>query len=107
MCDNATQKLNSIVEKIESNIDAEIEIADIGSLSDIDIYFVTKQDNEYKFIVKESIDGKESFRVAEDNENDAKYIVSLDRIGIDNCIYTDLKDYSIDKEGNITYLNNK
>lgn len=107
MCENATQKLSAIIEKIETSIDAKIEIADIGSLSDIDIYFVTKKDEEYKYIVKETIDGKDNFKVAENNEDEARYIVSLDKIGIDNCIYTYLRNYIIDKQGNITYLNDK
>lgn len=105
VCDNATQKLKTIIEKIEDSIDAKIEVADIGSLDCIDIYFVTKQDNNYKFIVKETIDGRETFKISEDNENDAKYIVPLDKIGMDNCIYTEISNYSIDKKGNITYLN--
>lgn len=105
MCENATQKLSTIIEKIETSIDAKVEIADIGSLSDIDIYFVVNQNEDYKYIVKQTIDGKEEFKIAENDENDAKYIVSLDKIGLDNCIYTNLKNYTIDKEGNITYVN--
>ena len=104
LCDSSNKKLSEIIAEIEQELNIKVEVADIGSLDNIDIYFVTKVDNDYKYIVKEQVDGNEKYKVAEDNSEEAKYIVSLKTLEFDTCIYTKLKDYSIDKYGKITYL---
>lgn len=103
----ANDKLASIIETIEAEIDVNIELADSGSISELDIYFVTKVENDYRYIVKKvQENGTENFAISQDNNEDGRYIVSLEAIGLDECIYTDLADYNIDKQGVITYLNN-
>lgn len=59
------------------------------------------------YIVKNTVDGKDVFAIAKDNAQDAKYIVSLKTLGLDECEHTNIKDYSIDKNGKITYIENK
>ena len=104
----ANDKLAIIKDEIEENLNAEIEIADSGSISQLDIYFVTKVENDYRYIVKKiQEDGKETFAISQDNNEDGRYIVSLEAIGLDECMYTDLADYNIDNQGVITYTNNK
>lgn len=103
ICSVASRNLNDIKEKIEKDIGKDVEIADTGSLDNIDIYFVVKEDNTYKFITKIKDGEKEKYQIAEDNENDARYIVPVSKLGIDVCVYTELKDYAIDRDGNITY----
>ena len=103
----ANDKLASIIETIEAEIDVNIELADSGSISELDIYFVTKVENDYRYIVKKvQENGTENLAISQDNNEDGRYIVSLEAIGLDECIYTDLADYNIDKQGVITYLNN-
>lgn len=105
--EKANDKLASIIEIIEAEIDANIELADSGSISELDIYFVTKVENDYRYIVKKvQENGTEIFAISQDNNEDGRYIVSLEAIGLDECIYTDLADYNIDKQGVITYLDN-
>lgn len=103
----ATNTLKSIIDKIETELKVNIEVADVGSLETNDIYFVTNVEGQHMYIVKEVIDEKDSFKIASDNFQDAKYIISLKTIGLDERIYTRLEDYVIDKEGNITYNENK
>lgn len=104
----ANDKLAIIKEEIEENLNAEIEIADSGSISQLDIYFVAKVEEDYRYIVKKiQEDGKETFAISQDNNEDGRYIVSLEAIGLDECMYTDLADYNIDNQGVITYTNNK
>lgn len=105
LCDVSNSKLKAIKEEIEKDIELEIEIADIGSLNNTDIYFVVKVDNEYKYIVKEQQENQEKFKVAQDNDEEAKYIVPIKTLELDTCLYTNLKNYNIDKEGKITYTN--
>lgn len=106
LCDIANKKITAIKDEIKEEINLDIEVADVGSLDNTDIYFVTKVDNEYRYIIKEQQENKEVFKVAQDNEEGAKYIVSLNTLGLDTCLYTSLKNYNIDKEGKITYINN-
>ena len=60
-------------------------------------------DNDYKYIIKEKEENVEKFKVAQDNDESAKYIVSMSLLKLDTCIYTNIKDYTIDKSGKITY----
>lgn len=106
MCDTANEKITAIKEKIEKDTGVEVELADVGSVNDIDIYFVTKVDGEYKYIIKENTENEEKFAVAQDNEDDAKYIVSINMLGLDECVYTSITQYVIDKEANISFLGN-
>lgn len=107
LCDRANQKLTELIDNIESSLKVNIEIADIGSLENNDIYFVTLVGKNYMYIVKNTVDGKDVFAIAKDNAQDAKYIVSLKTLGLDECEHTNIKDYSIDKNGKITYIENK
>lgn len=107
LCNIANEKITAIKDEIKEEINLDIEVADIGSLDNTDIYFVTKVNDEYKYIIKEQQENREVFKVAQDNEEGAKYIVSLKTLGLDTCLYTSLKNYNIDKEGKITYINNK
>ena len=86
LCDSSNKKLSEIIAEIEQELNIKVEVADIGSLDNIDIYFVTKVDNDYKYIVKEQVDGNEKYKVAEDNSEEAKYIVSLKTLEFDTCI---------------------
>lgn len=107
LCDRATKKLTTLIDEIETNLKVNIEVADIGSLEENDIYFVTPVGANYMYITKTKVEDKDTFAIATDNAKDSKYIVSLKTIGLDECVYTNIKDYSIDKSGKITYNENK
>ena len=93
--------------EIETSLKVNIEVADIGGLNENDIYFVTPVGANYMYITKTKVEDKDTFAIATDNAKDAKYIVSLKTLGLDECVYTNIKDYSIDKTGKITYNENK
>lgn len=106
LCQISNENIENLIEIIKKDVNLDIEVADIGSLDKIDVYFVAKVDNDYKYIVKEVIDGKEKYKIADDNSEEAKYIVPLNLLGLDTCVYTSLDKYSIDKYGKITYTYN-
>ena len=98
MLDIANKKMAQIKDEIET---------DSGSISQIDIYFVAKVENDYRYIVKKvQEDGTQTFVISQDNNEDGRYIVSIEAIGLDECMYTNLANYNIDNQGVITYLNN-
>ncbi len=99
----ANEKMLEVMSKIKEDVGQNIELADIGSIGNIDIYFVAKVDGEYKYITKVTEEGKEKYKIASNNEEEAKYIVPVERLGLDVCIYTSIDNYNIDKSGNITY----
>lgn len=103
ICSIATRNLKDIKDSIENDIGKKIEIADTGSLDAIDIYFVVKEENTYKYITKIKENDIDKYKISQDNENDARYIIPINKLGIDVCVYTELKDYIVDKDGNITY----
>lgn len=104
---DATTLLQDIKHNIEKDTGVTVEMADTGSMGQIDIYFVTKVGEEYKYIVKNKTeDGTEKFDVAQTPEQGGTYIVSLDALGLKNCVYTDVNNYILDKDGNIQYVNN-
>lgn len=107
LCDRATKKLTTLIDEIETSLKVNIEVADIGGLNENDIYFVTPVGANYMYITKTKVEDKDTFAIATDNAKDAKYIVSLKTLGLDECVYTNIKDYSIDKTGKITYNENK
>lgn len=103
----SNKKLEAIKTRIEEELNIEVELADVGAISEVELYFVTKVDNEYKYIVSGfRADGTEFFEIAK-ADNFGKYIVSLEAIGLNECIYTEAKDYNVNKLGEITYSNNK
>lgn len=106
LCETSNEKLAELMVEIKNDVGQEIEVADTGSVGKIDIYFVVKVDNDYKYIIKTNEDGTEKFAISQNNEEDAKYIVPLSALELDTCIYTNLNSYSIDREGNITYSEN-
>ena len=107
MLDIANKKMAQIKDEIETILNTEVELADSGSISQIDIYFVAKVENDYRYIVKKvQEDGTQTFVISQDNNEDGRYIVSIEAIGLDECMYTNLANYNIDNQGVITYLNN-
>lgn len=107
MVDIANKKMAQIKEDVEAILNTEIELADSGSISQTDIYFVVKVENDYRYIIKKvQDDGTQTFAISQDNNEDGRYIVSIEAIGLDKCVYTNLADYNIDNQGVITYLNN-
>lgn len=107
MIKNATKKLEAIKKEIEQELNIEVELADSGNVNQIDIYFVTKVEEDYRYIVKKvQENGTEVFAISQNNNEDGRYIVSLEAIGLNECIYTNLEDYNVDKQGVITYSNN-
>lgn len=104
ICQRANDNLKEIIAKIEKDVGKEVELADIGSISKIDLCFVAEVDGEYNYIVKEDDDGNEKFAIADDNSQAARYIVSLKAIELDSCVYTKIDNYIIDEDFNITYL---
>ena len=107
LCDRATKKLTTLIDEIETSLKVNIEVADIGGIEGNDIYFVTPVGANYMYITKTKVEDKDTFAIATDNAKDSKYIVSLKTLGLDECVYTNIKDYSIDKTGKITYNENK
>ena len=101
----AMSNLDEVKGDIEKDINAEVELADTGALSQIDIYFVTKVDNQYRYIVKRQVDGVDKFVIAQDSNEDGKYILSLEALGLKDNIYTKIENYNVDKDGLITYVN--
>lgn len=107
MLDIANKKMAQIKEEVETILNTEVELADSGSISQTDIYFVAKVENDYRYIIKKvQDDGTQTFAISQDNNEDGRYIVSIEAIGLDKCVYTNLADYNIDNQGVITYLNN-
>lgn len=107
MLDIANKKMAQIKEDVETILNTEVELADSGSISQTDIYFVAKVENDYRYIIKKvQDDGTQTFAISQDNNEDGRYIVSIEAIGLDECVYTNLADYNIDNQGVITYLNN-
>lgn len=103
----ANNKMAKIKEEVENAINTKVELADSGSISQIDLYFVAKVEDDYRYIVKKvQEDGTEIFAISEDNNEDGRYIVSLEAIGLDECMYTKVLNYNIDNQGVITYIDN-
>lgn len=100
----AMSTLDEIKGEIEKDINTEIELADTGSLAQIDIYFVAKIEDEYRYIVQTEIDGVQKFAISKDNNEEGKYILSLDSLGIKDNIYTKIENYNVNKNGLITYI---
>jgi len=94
--------ISDIKRAIEIDIGQDIEIADTGSIGKLELFFVTKVDDQYKYITKKVDESNEKFYIA--SEDDGKYIISEELLKIDNLVYTKIEDYVIDKTGNITYL---
>lgn len=103
MTQKATSKLSQIKKEVETKLGKEVEYADIGNVLDIDLYFVVKEGNEYKYVIKKVENEKEVFLVASSPDEEGKYIISLDKIELKDCVYTDIEKYSLDKDGKITY----
>ena len=104
ICKNANEKLQEIIANIKKDVDKEIELANTGSINKMDLCFVVKDNEEYRYIIREEENGEDKFAVAKDNLQVARYIISPITIGIDNCIYTNIDNYIIDSDFNITYL---
>ena len=102
---NAMNKLNDIKDIIQKDVGQNVELADSGNITSIDIYFVVKENNEYKYIVKKNEDGQEKFSIAKTSDEEGRYIVSIENLGFDKCVYTNVQDYNIDDSGVITYKN--
>ena len=100
---NAMSKLNDIKNIIQEDIGKNVELADSGNISDIDIYFVIKDGDSYKYIVKKNENNEEKFSVAQTSDEDGRYVISLESLGFDECVYTNVQDYNIDNTGVITY----
>ena len=100
---NAMSKLNDIKNIIQEDIGKNVELADSGNISDIDIYFVVKDGDSYKYITKKNENNEEKFSVAQTSDEEGKYMVSLESLGFDSCIYTNVQDYSINNAGVIMY----
>ncbi len=103
MTQKATSKLNQIKKEIETELGKTVEYADTGNVLDIDIYFVVKEGNGYKYVVKKIEGEKEIFSIANSADEEGKYIVSLDKIELKDCVYTEIENYSLDKDGKILY----
>lgn len=101
--ENAMNKLNEIKNVIQEDIGQNIELADSGNISDIDIYFVVKDGDNYKYVVKKNENNEEKFSIAQTSDEEGKYMVSLESLGFDSCIYTNVQDYTINNAGVITY----
>ena len=101
--DTITSKLNKIKSQIEQDIGQEVELADTGTINKIDIYFVTKVNGEYKYIVDSNVDGNQKFEIVSDNATQGKYIINPSDLGLENCILTDVNGYSITKDGTVEY----
>ena len=101
ICKVANEQFNKIKE-----VDKNIVIADTGNLTKIDLYFVVEENGNYKYVVRKKVDDKDKYAVAEDNAQEGKYIISIDALGIKNCVYTNIDNYCIDEDGIITYIDN-
>lgn len=101
--DTITSKLNKIKSQIEQDIGQEVELADTGTINKIDIYFVTKVNGEYKYIVDSNVDGNQKFEIVGDDATQGKYIINPNDLGLENCILTDINRYSITKDGTVEY----
>ena len=106
VCSVANECLNEIISKIEEDTLVEVQVADTGTLDNTDVYFVTLVDGEYMYITKDGTSETQIFTVAEDNDDSARYIVSLQALGFDTLVYTSLSDYNIDSTSTITYVGN-
>ncbi len=103
--ENAMGKLSEIKDMIQEDIGQNVELADSGNITNIDIYFVVKDGESYKYIVKKNEDGEEKFAIAQSSNEEGRYIISTESLGFDDCIYTSAQDYNIDDSGVITYMN--
>lgn len=101
--ENAMSKLDEIKNIIQEDIGQNVELADSGNITNIDIYFVIKDGDSYKYIVKQNDNGEEKFAIAQTSNEDGRYVVSPESLGFDECVYTNANDYNIDDSGVITY----
>lgn len=106
ICKNANEKLQKIIEDIKKDVDEDIELANTGSINKMDLCFVVKENDEYRYIIKED-NGEDKFAIAKDNMQVARYIVTPSIIGIEECIYTNIDNYIIDSNFNISYIIDK
>lgn len=106
ICKNANEKLQKIIEDIKKDVDEDIELANTGSINKMDLCFVVKENDEYRYIIKED-NGEDKFAIAKDNMQVARYIVTPSIIGIEECIYTNIDNYVIDSNFNISYIIDK
>ena len=105
-CKKSTEFIKNLKSKIEESIGTKVELAETGSLKDIDIYFVVKQDEQYKYVVEQYVDNTQKFKIVEDESKEAKYILSVDVLGFKDCLYTNIANYNVDKDGNVEYIDN-
>lgn len=101
--ENAMNKLNEIKNIIQEDIGKNVELADSGNISDIDIYFVVKDGDSYKYIIKKIENNEEKFAIAQTGDEEGRYVVLPESLGFDECVYTNVQDYNIDDSGVITY----
>lgn len=106
ICKNANEKLQKIIEDIKKDVDKDIELANTGSINKMDLCFVVKEKDEYRYIVKEDNE-EDKFAIAKDNTQVARYIVTPSIIGIGECVYTNIDNYVIDSNFNISYIIDK
>ena len=106
ICKFANEQFNKIKEAVKKDVNKNIVLADTGNLTKIDLYFVVEENGNYKYVVRKKVDDKDKYAVAEDNSQEGKYIISIDALGIKNCVYTNIDNYCIDEDGIITYIDN-
>lgn len=102
--ENSMNDYVEIKEEVEKQVKQKVELADSGSIINTELYFVTKVDNQYRYICKTIVDGVETFSIAKTNEDGNKYIIPASAIIKNECIYTELENYTIDKNGIIKYI---
>ncbi len=101
--DKISSSLRKIEDVIEKDIGQDVELADSGTITKIELYFVTKVDGKYKFIVDKNVDGVQKFEIAENELSDGKFYITPQDLGLENCIYSDIDKYSISKDGLVEY----
>ena len=101
--DTITSNLSKIESKIEEDIGQEVELADTGTISKIEIYFVTKVNGNYRYIVDKNVDGVQRFEIENDELNNGKFMITAEDLGLKDCFFSDINKYSINKDGIVEY----
>lgn len=101
--DTIEENFEKIKSKIEADVGQKVELADTGTIVDIELYFVAKVDGKFKYIISKNVDNNQKFEIVGDELGDGKFMINYTDLGLENCVFTDINKYSINKNGKVEY----
>ncbi len=103
--DTINSNLTKIEKQIEKETGKKIELANSGTICKIELAFVVEDNGAYKYIICKNDNGTQKFEVAQENNSEEdKYVISYKDLGLDDCVFTNIENYVIDRDRNVEYI---